>query len=379
MGGLKRILFVDDHRALLTALRHALRPQRARWEMEFVADGNAALAAMAQRPFDVVVSDLKLPDIDGVRLLDQVRAQYPTTARVMLCAVAGPEDVVRAAPVVHRMLPKPFPVPRLESELEQSLETQAHLQDQAMRALIGRIGDIPVVPAIYVELCEASRRADTDVERLATIVARDPAVAAKVMQLAGSAYFGQVPTSLRQAVFFLGDELIKAIALSTHVFARGDDDPSLPNELRASTIAASAMSAVALVRRLSPQRAELAAVSALLRDFGTLLLVDAMPERMRTVADLARRSRKPRTAIERELLGVTHADVGAYLLGLWGLPPPVVEAVAHHHDSAYEPKDLNSSVALASQLVDHVSKIPNELDVEKVDRAWLELAAGAKP
>lgn len=375
MGALKRILFVDDHRALLNALRHALRPQRERWDMEFVGDGNAALAALAERPFDVVVSDLRLPDIDGIRLLDQVRVQYPRTGRLMLCAVAEQEDVARAAPVVHQLLPKPFPVPRLESAIEETLVSQERLKSEALRELLAAVGPMPTVPATYVELCQAAGRADTDFAKLAGIIARDVGVSARVLQLAGSAYFGHAVQSLEQAVFYLGLDLVKALVLSAEVFALGNDDSALPKGLKVSEISASAVRTVQLVKELAPERCtEDAVIAALLRDLGTLLLVDRAPERVIAAALRARRDGRTRTAVERELMGVTHADVSAYMLALWGLPKRIVEAVAAHHEPATEPKDAASAVALASQLMDYVDGVPCELDVKAINPEWVELA-----
>ncbi|MBL8949495.1 MAG: HDOD domain-containing protein [Myxococcaceae bacterium] len=375
MGALKRILFVDDHRALLSALRYALRPQRQRWEMEFVADGNAALAALAERSYDVVVSDLRLPDIDGVRLLDQVRVQYPRTARLMLCAVADQEDVTRAAPVVHQLLPKPFPVPRLESAIEQTLESQERLKAEALQGLLAAAGPMPVVPSTYVELCQAAGRADTDFAKLASIIGRDVGVSARVLQLAGSAYFGHAVQSLEQAVFYLGLELVKALVLSAEVFALGNDDSALPKGLKVSEISAQAVRTVRLVKTMAPEKAsEDAVIAALLRDVGTVLMVDRAPDRIIAAALRARRDGRPRTEVERELMGVTHADATAYVLQLWGLPKRIVDAVQSHHEPVTEATDAASAVALASQLIDHVDGTPGELDAAAVDPKWIEAA-----
>lgn len=103
------VLFVDDERAVLTALRVSLHRERGRWELVFVGSAAEALAALERRPFDVIVSDLNMPDMDGVELLSHVRDAHPAIRRVILSGNVQEAATERAREVVHEFLGKPCP------------------------------------------------------------------------------------------------------------------------------------------------------------------------------------------------------------------------------------------------------------------------------
>jgi CheY-like chemotaxis protein len=74
---MRRILFVDDESRILEGLQRMLRPQRQHWEMAFASSGEAALKLLEERPFDVIVSDMRMPVMDGAALLTHVRDRFP--------------------------------------------------------------------------------------------------------------------------------------------------------------------------------------------------------------------------------------------------------------------------------------------------------------
>lgn len=114
----KRILFVDDDSNVLASLRNVMHRERARWEAVFVGGGEQALDELARAKFDVVVSDMRMPGMDGVELLERVREGWPETARVMLSGSADREEVVRATAAVDELLGKPCSATVLKATLE---------------------------------------------------------------------------------------------------------------------------------------------------------------------------------------------------------------------------------------------------------------------
>ena len=86
----RRVLFVDDEQGVLDGLRNVLRGQRGEWDMVFVLSGAAALVEIDRQEFDVVVSDMRMPDVDGAMLLGAIKEECPATVRIMLSAIDRP-------------------------------------------------------------------------------------------------------------------------------------------------------------------------------------------------------------------------------------------------------------------------------------------------
>src|SRR5690348_15816723 len=104
---MKRVLFVDDETAVLEALQRSLYKHCDQWDMSFVTSGSEALTVLEAGPCDVIVSDLRMPQMDGVKLLEMVRAKYPGVVRIALTGCVERETALRASGVVHQYLTKP--------------------------------------------------------------------------------------------------------------------------------------------------------------------------------------------------------------------------------------------------------------------------------
>lgn len=103
----KRVLFVDDEQEVLEGLRNLLRRNRHEWDMVFALGGYEALAELSRGTVDVVVTDMRMPGMDGAQLLAQVKTVSPSTARLVLSGHAEKEAILRALPVAHQFLSKP--------------------------------------------------------------------------------------------------------------------------------------------------------------------------------------------------------------------------------------------------------------------------------
>lgn len=345
---MKSILFVDDEQQILDGLRDLLRKQRKQWSMVFALGGQAALDELAKRPFDVVVSDMRMPGIDGAALLTHVKELYPASARIILSGHAERDSIVRALPVAHQFLNKPCDATLLRVVVERACELQRLLQNENIRCLIGKLDKLPSVPHTYWELTRLAARPDVALEDLAAVVERDPAMTVKVLQLVNSGYFGmpQKLSSVRQAVSYLGTDLLKALALSVHAF--GTLSPKAPRDFSLENLQRHAVQAARMVKRMvpDPKRAGEAFTAALVHDIGRIILAVGVPDLLDEALRQERKSGKPSHLVERELLGVCHAEVGAYLLGVWGLPLPIVEAVAYHHSPSMASEGTADALAL---------------------------------
>jgi putative nucleotidyltransferase with HDIG domain len=339
---MKRILFVDDEPRILEGLQRMLRPMRQEWEMAFAPGGEAALAMLEAETFDVIVSDMRMPVVDGAALLEAVRMKYPGMLRVILSGYTELEASFRAVPVAHQFLLKPCDPDALRIAIQRATSLLQVLNSDMLKGIVGSLQDLPSVPKAFAELRSALADPETSLDRIVKIVERDVAISAKLLQLVNSAFFGVTRdvSDVRTAVSYLGISILQNLVLSMEAFrcfhpAKPIPGFSLESFDEHSHLAAKI--AGAMPRR--SKTADVAVGAALLHDIGKLVMAERAPDHLARAIRGAQLERRPLYVVEEELTSVSHAEVGAYLLSLWGLPYPLVEAVAHHHHPNRVPHD----------------------------------------
>ena len=379
---MKRILFVDDEPNILAGLQNLLRKQRREWSMSFAVGGQEALLELAKAPFDVIVSDMRMPGMDGAALLQKVKADYPETARIVLSGYAERDAVMRALPVAHQYLTKPCDGEVLRDVIERVCRMQAMLAEERLRQVIGRMHRLPSAPKTYWELERVLANPDAGIADVATVVEGDPAMAIKLLQLSNSAFFGlgRQVTSVAQAVSYLGIELVKGLALTTEVFGELEKNQPVDGFLL-EELQRDAFITAKVVKKIlagDPRQAEFGYTAAVVHDIGQIVVATCMREEFAGIVQVSLAGEQRIHEAELDVLGVSHAEIGAYLLGIWGLPPTIVEAVACHHTPSLVPAELNAASALhiAVELVDAgLGKARAASD--GVDPALIERAAWA--
>ena len=102
-----RIVFVDDEVNILNGIRRSLRGMRTSWDMEFFTSGQAALDGLSKAPAEVVVSDMRMPEMDGAQLLSQVKDRWPQTVRFILSGFSNEEAILRTICPSHQYRANP--------------------------------------------------------------------------------------------------------------------------------------------------------------------------------------------------------------------------------------------------------------------------------
>lgn len=377
----KRILFVDDEPQILEGLRHRLHRQRKKWEMEFVHGGHEALERLSNEPFDVIVTDMRMPRMDGAELLRRVHENHPGIVRIVLSGHAEMEIAFKAVPVAHQFLNKPCDAGLLESVVDRACGLHALINDETVRNTMGKIKTLPTMPVVYNRLMAALARDDTSPRVVAKILEQDLALCAKLLQIVNSAFFRLPRTiaKIEEAVSYLGFNTIKQVVLAVEVFGANGDDPVIAGlsvrELQQHSMLVASIASLLLDDR---QGKEDAYVAALLHDIGKLLLAMELPEHFGMVLAAMGEQQGPMYLHEERLSAVTHAEIGAYLLGLWGLPYPIIEAVAnHHHPSRVEEQEFGvlGAVHVADFLVNELHESRGDgsvADGAGADREYLE-------
>lgn len=361
---MKRILFVDDDDAVLDGLRARLRALRSTWEMVFVESGSRAITELEHASFDVVVSDMRMPRMDGTELLATVAQRWPQIVRIVLSGYAEEEKTTRLLAVAHQHLSKPCDVMQLENAINRCIQLHDLLRAQRLRAIVGRVVQLPAIPRVYARLRTLVDSDDASVQEVARVIASDPAIAAKVLQVVNSSFFRLAKriTRIDQAVAYLGFAAVRNVVMSVEVFSQWGSakNPSLidPEHLQAR-----AQKVAALSRALAEGTSfcDDAMLAGLLHNIGYWILTQECPDDLERAFTLARERSIPQHLAEREIIGASHAEIGAYLLGIWGLPHAIVEAVAFQHtpdEVQHAQFDVLAALAIAQCVASEKSSTP---------------------
>ncbi len=347
-----KVLFVDDEPRVLEAIERSLFQLDLDWEVSFSGDGVAALAELELAPVDVIVSDMRMPGMDGATLLTRVCEKYPQIVRIVLSGQTDEAAALRVVRVAHQFLSKPCSSDTLKQVIERTQALKSWLNDERLQAQVGKIDHLPSAPRLFEELNRALASESTSAETVEHIVRQDPAMSSKLLQVANSSFFssGSNVTDVRTAVIRLGLKTIRNLALGIGAF-EAFGKSGTPSARAIEDLQNRSLSIAKLAARIAKgtEDADTAFMCGLVCDIGELVL--ARHTQRDPIAD---RERAHAHAHELGLGAVTHAEVGAFLLGLWGLPYRVVEAVANHHAperNAYERLGLPQIVWLASCLV----------------------------
>jgi putative nucleotidyltransferase with HDIG domain len=334
---LPSVLFVDDEPFILDGLRRMLRPLRHDWDLQFAPGGPEALALMANQPFAVVISDMRMPGMNGAQLLQEVQKRHPLTIRVILSGHADQELVTQCVGVAHQYLAKPCDAETLKATLDTLRAMAGPEVTPEVRRLVGTLERLPALPGLYRDLQAALRREDTGPAEVGAIIQQDPAMTAQILKLVNSAFFGlrrSIGTA-QEAASYLGLDTIRTLVLAHGVF--GAQAPFACRSLSLEDLwthsLAVATHAATLAKTEGKPRAfqDTCFAGGILHDLGLLVFANGMPERCDELARRVQAEGLQLADLEGEVFGCTHGEVGAYLLGLWGLPPALVAILREHH------------------------------------------------
>jgi HD-like signal output (HDOD) protein len=375
-----QVLFVDDDISVINDLRNMLLMYGAEWDIQLAGSGEEALKIFENGIIDVVVADMKMPGMDGAELLAIVRDEYPETMRILMSGNADISFTSRLVPQAHQFLHKPCQPSLVSSVVERAYELGQRLADPDLKAMLGQISDLPRPPQSILRLNSVLDNPEADLDDVAEVIEHDMSLTVKLFQLVNSAYYGMSRNiqDVREAVAYLGMNTVRNLAISVEVF-RSVSATSVANAEAIQEIYDRANIVAGIARQLVlvREQANEAFVAGLLHDVGLLALMSQLPDRYAELQEASQRSGQAIYDIEVDLIGANHADLGAYLLNLWGLPYPVVEAVARHHDAMLLPQrkmDPTHAVCIADAIVSsqHNGKLLREGAETGLEKTYLE-------
>ncbi len=376
---MRQILFVDDESRVLDGLRRLFYPLRAEWQMSFANSGSEALELMSKTEFEVVVTDIRMPGMDGTELLAEVREHHPKALRIILSGQADRDLTLKSAALAHQYLSKPCDADTLKLTIARASALKDVLGEPGLQAIVSKANSLPSVPTLYSQLLQQLESSNSSIEDVANVIIKDTAMTAKILQLVNSAFFGSRRriADPKEAVLYLGFDTLKALTLAVKVFSRFTVSKS--SHFSIDAVANHSVLTATLARKigkpigLTREQIEDAYLAGLLHDLGKLLLVDNLPDQYNEVL-AAVEAGKSAWEAEYATFHATHAEVGTYLLWLWGLPDAVVEAVAYHHTPSSCPGPRPSPLT-AVHVANALSKTTpgeNPKDAGQLDEAYLQ-------
>ncbi|MDJ0988240.1 MAG: response regulator [Desulfobacterales bacterium] len=377
----RRILFVDDEPMVLKGLQRSLRKMRAEWDMRFTSSSKEALDILSLEPFDVIVSDLRMPEMDGGELLAEVKRHHPEVVRIILSGQVEQETTFKSVQLAHQSLSKPCDADILKHTLNKLFGLRNLLEDKTIKRIVSQTETLPSLPAIYTEVINELQSSDPSVQKIGDIIAADLAMTAKILQVVNSAFFGLVRkiSNPKEAVMLLGTETIKALVLSVKIFSEFNQkkyawfnfDELFNHSMSVSMFAQS----VSKEERLDQYLINNSLMAGMFHDLGKLILVTNFQKPYQQILAEAQQKKRHLWELEIDMFGTSHAEIGAYLMGLWGLDYPVIEAIAFHH---CPDRSLADSTGLLTAVhfgdaYDRLKKDENSSgELKQLDRGYLD-------
>ena len=333
----KRILFVGEDLGLWEQLQNPSLSFDKDWDVAFAKSGLQALASLSQSPCDAVIADMQIPGMNGAQLLDEIMQRNPKTLRFIRASLGDQQSAMKCVGTAHQYLVKPCDAATISNALERAFSLEAWLPSETVQQLIAQMKKLPSPPNLYFKIVGELQSPDASIENVGGLIAQDPVLSAKLLQVVNSAVFGlqlQV-VSASEAVMYLGMETTKALVLLAHTFSYFDKiktaEFSVDKLWKHSVATGKFAEQVARSQGCETELVGQAFTAGMLHDIGKLLLAANLSEQFKEALAKAKAEQIHLWDAESTVFGATHGELGACLLGIWGLPMPIVEAVALHH------------------------------------------------
>lgn len=373
------VLFIDDEKDVLDSIKRMLYSMRRQWNIYFALSGKEAIEMLKSTSIDVIVCDIRMPDMDGTAVLKFVHKNYPNIIRIVLSGFSDRNKILEATSYAHQYMSKPTDGETIISKIASAFDANSFLNNSELRSFIAGIKTLPTLPDAYLKLEEEISKEDFSLDKVASIVQTNPMLVAKILQVVNSSFFG-LPidiTKISEALSYLGVNILKALVLHSSAFNTSDVSLNVRLEIdrisKHSLKTANTVKLIAKILQLSKQTSDEAFLAAILHDIGKIVLL--MRARNFSYNNLP--TGEKLLEIENKTYGFSHSDAGAYLLSIWGLSEQIIEtAMFHHRPNECQQKSESplAAVYLANQITTTDEKVLNGLieiyetgDAEKIN------------
>ncbi|XPV77536.1 MAG: HDOD domain-containing protein [Desulfovibrio sp.] len=356
----QNIAFVDDEINILSALKRMLHSKSKEWNMHFFSNAQDALDKLDELNINVLITDMRMPGMDGAELLEIVTEKYPDIVRIVLSGHSDSNVIMKSILPAHQYIAKPCKASKLVGTINKALSLQSMLDSNSVKNFTTEMAQIPTLPEVYQKLTRELQEEEPSIQAVGKIVSQDVGMSAKLLKIVNSSFFGlcQHISSPQQAVSLLGISTIKSLILGIHIFSsfNAKNTPKLKlADLWSHCIRTGHFSKIIATHEgVAKDSADYYFIAGLLHDIGQLIIAEKASAQYNKILTEAEGSKLPLHLIEAKHLGTSHAEVGAYLIGLWGLPTQIVRGIAFHHTPLFFGKNINEMVVIhAANYFDH--------------------------
>jgi HD-like signal output (HDOD) protein/ActR/RegA family two-component response regulator len=332
----REVLFVDTDSYMLKALKRVFRREQ-QWQVHYADGAEAALEVLKNHPIKILFTEVRLTGTSGLELLGQVRAQYPEVVRIILSGYTSQDVLIQSIGMAHQYLAKPCDDKQLLDTLLRAFTVQKLVRHEGLKELVAGLTGLPSLPSLYVEIMDELGREEPALDKVGEIISKDLGITAKVLQIVNSPFLGlmQEIQNPARAVGLLGVDMVRAMVLSAGTFSKFDKIRAKGfsmEDLWEHGMQTAGFAKCMAQAHGSPLKVEDAAfIAGLMHDIGKLVLAANKPEAYEGALAHMAETGEPFYRAEQAVYQADHAALGGYLLGLWGIPDEVLQAVAYHH------------------------------------------------
>lgn len=350
----KSILFVDDERQILKSINRMFIDSD--YKIYLAGSGQEALKILSENLVNIIISDMKMPEMDGYELLKIVKNRYPSIIRIILSGYSDEDIIYRAihSNIVKMYMFKPWKCDELKETIAEIFKTQEILNSKNILTIINTIGNLPTLPDTYIKLNNAIEN-NLDIDEITSIIENDQAISIEILHIINAAFYGVKTASIKTALMNLGLVNVKHIILVSELFSNCSDIGKDKEILWKHSSLCNKIFVKMYKILLNEKLPENYSSAGLLHNIGKIVIAQNYPEKYKEIVKLRKIKKDiPDYEIEKEIIGITHNELGAYLLNWWEIPEPVVE-VALYHDEPSKSNEINKKIVSIVHLANYFS------------------------
>ena len=335
----QRILLVECQSAGNNDIEQIHKKLTEGWDSKIVFSGEEAISEVNESTYNIVICRMQLSDMSGADLLKKINSEHSETLRYMIIDKEVDRNTLHESwSVVHQFISSPFKPESVVSMVNDSMKLHNFLSNKELCDKIAAVSTLPSLPEIHNKLVDELKNENISIQKIANLVGQDIGITAKVLATANSAFFGlrSRVNSITQAINTLGIETVEGIVFAAGVFGQFDKTNlpgfSIGSIYNRGIAVGTKARMIAHAFGMNNMLTNDSLLSGTLHAVGQLVLLNSFQDEFCKALEMANKESIPFHEAQMQVMGVSDAAIGAYLLSLWGLRDTVVEAVAWHYN-----------------------------------------------